>query len=96
MGSTNSIGTNASCVGAVHELPTGYCTRAAIRYVTTVSARAETERARGAGLSPASRPAATTKITAVPASVTSSRRAGVATEWRSRPRRSRLSAPGVS
>ena len=31
VGSTNSIGTNTSCVGAVHELPTGYCTRAAIR-----------------------------------------------------------------
>ena len=52
----NSIGTNTSCVGAVHELPTGYCTRPAIRYAITVTTNGQAENDRVEELKAASAP----------------------------------------
>src|SRR3954449_10812086 len=69
VGSTNSIGTNTSWVGAVHALPTGYRTRSAARYATTVTTRAATEKERAEVANAASAIAAAIKAMAADASV---------------------------
>ena len=96
MGRTNSIGTNTSCVGAVQALPTGYCTPRAITYVTTITVNAQAEKWRTEGASTANAAAATTKVAAPAVSVMSRRRAWSPSACRSRPRRRRLWAAGVS
>jgi hypothetical protein len=69
----NSIGTNTSCIGAVHALPTGKITRAATRNAKTVSPRASSESGRLAWASAATSPATTRNKAAAAASVISIR-----------------------
>src|SRR3954463_2223435 len=74
VGSTNSIGTNASCVGAVHALPTGYRTSPAATYATTVTTRADTETERAEEPNTANATATAMNAAAADASVISRRR----------------------